>query len=169
MHPFSRAGFTLIEIVVVIAIVASLTGLLSANYVQYAEEKKLQQEVINLKTVLTLARTKSLAGDIGTYPCGNFYGYRISSDLPNRKINTHLCCGDGCAGGSNAAYQTGSYTIPESITVRTNFALAFLSFAKGTDLAEDLVIELKNTSIGKCAFIRVSKVGLIEAAPLYRC
>ena len=68
----------------------TMTGFVTANYVQYTEERKLADALVNLKVILTLARTKAAAGDIGTYSCSNFQGYEVAYDSTNKVYNTFI-------------------------------------------------------------------------------
>lgn len=146
-------------------IIISITGLVSANYVQYTEERKLNEAIINLKTTLALARTKAMNGDIGTYPCDDFYGYQVIYNAPTTSYIMNLCCGT-CA----QKYQIGVYELGTNIEVRGDpFDVTFLAFAQGKEPDTESTIEIKNNFANKCNYLKISPVGMIDEGTVYGC
>ncbi len=134
---------------------------------QYAEERRLDQAVTEFKAMLSVARTRSLTGDVGTYPCGDYHGVKVTSDISlKNRYHTTLCCALNC-GPPN--YAISSHTLPRNTEFKDTFTATFLPFADGVDPAIDTNIEIKNTFINKCSFVRVSKIGVIDTGPVYPC
>jgi prepilin-type N-terminal cleavage/methylation domain-containing protein len=172
-HTRGRAGFSLIEVMIVILIILTMTGVITANYVQYSEEKKLSDSIVNLRAALTVARSKAIAGDIGTYPCDEFAGYEVTYDEINSVYESKLCCNAACNVAPPPPVQQ-SYVVASrgqsaNMEVRNDFDVTFLPFARGTDLTNPLSIELKNTFINRCNYITVTRIGVIDVGQPYDC
>lgn len=167
----TKNAFTLIEIIIVITILITLTGFITANYVRYSEEKKLNEAIIHLKTILNIARTKAIAGDISTFACSNFQGYQVKYDATASNYKMNICCSDLVDNDCSAlTYTTATYAVKTNILVRTtDFNVIFYPFAKGTNLSDVTGVELKNTAINQCNFVKVSPIGVIEMGAPYEC
>lgn len=162
-------GFTLIEIIIVIAILITLTGFITANYVQYSEERKLADALVSMKTVLSLARTRAATGDIGTYPCNDFSGYEVKYDAATKTYAMKLCCNTGCTDPLNT-FTTGTYTQKTNVDVRSApFDIIFKPYARGVYSQAETVIEFKNSFIKQCNYIKVSAIGVIDEGTPYSC
>jgi prepilin-type N-terminal cleavage/methylation domain-containing protein len=167
----STKGFTLIELIIVIAILVTLTGFVTANYVQYSEERKLEDAMVNLKSILSLARSKAAAGDIGSYACGNFQGYQVSYDSGTNAYTTYICCG-ATPGATNCStkFTTATYPLKTNVTIRSApFTVVFLPFARGTYGNTEVGIEFRNSFIKQCNYIKISPIGVINLGTPYQC
>lgn len=161
------SAFTLVEIIIVLMIIASFTGLVSINYVQYTEERKLTQAIVEVKTAMNIARSRALSGDIASFPCGDFAGFRmVGNTSADTEYSMTLCCSLNCGG---TTYPITTYDLPSNITLRNTFDITFLPFAQGVSPAEDTVIEIKNNFLNKCSFIKVTRIGVIDTGTPYKC
>ncbi len=147
-----KKGFTLIEFLVVISIMAIFTGIGLAQYNTYTEQLKLKNEAKKLVDVLELAKKKSMSADL-VGSCDDFTGYRltISSDsyslsfgcasvyslVQNYNLSTNV----------TAIIGTGDFNFPP-LMANPNFTITS--------------IQIKNSSISKCVTISISSIGLVE-------
>lgn len=164
---FDSSAFTLIEIIIVILIIASFTGMVGVNYVQYTEERKLQQSVSQIKAVMVLARSRALSGDVASYPCGDFNGFRVITDsLDSRSVSLTLCCAASCA---NPSFEQQNYTISSNTVIKNQFSIIFKPFAQGVEPDQQQTITVNNTFIRKCVDITVTRIGIIDTGEVYGC
>lgn len=94
-----RAGFTLIELIVVIAIIMILSGVSLVSYFEFSRQQAAINDVRNFVTVLR--RVQAKAKDL-VYPtgCSGLAGYRVFTDCPVydkncQKVSASAVCGVG--------------------------------------------------------------------------
>ncbi len=66
----NNSGFSLVELIIVIAIMAVLVGLLAPQYIKYVEKSRIQKVITNTKTIadgITIALTDVASFDTDTY------------------------------------------------------------------------------------------------------
>lgn len=182
----STAGFTLVEIIIVVVIMISMTGFITANYAMYTEEKKLMDETTRLKVAMNQARTRAVNGDLGQFPCDPFLGYRIDhSTAEPQEYQLKICCNSTCdlePETGAPSYLIASYDLDSNIgfvdtsdhTSTTNFQVQFRPFAQGATYLnpappETKVIVVRNTFINLCSWVSVSPIGVIEQGSLFSC
>src|SRR3989344_6629755 len=88
----SEQSFTLVEILIISAIVVLLSGTMLANYSNFNQQKNLDKEVHKFIDVLSLVKTKAQAADI-YYDCSGsdeFGGYTVEIDQSS--YNFKQCC-----------------------------------------------------------------------------
>jgi prepilin-type N-terminal cleavage/methylation domain-containing protein len=81
--PAGRQGFTLLEVIVSVAIALLLTGFIIVNYNTYNDTQKLKQAALTLKNDLRFAQGKALSGDkplAGPSSCTQLLGYTLIFD-----------------------------------------------------------------------------------------
>lgn len=168
----SRRGFTLIEIMIVIMIIVSMTGFVTANYAMFSEEKKLNDDAAKIRSVMSLARASAVSGDLGPYPCEPFVGYQVSfssAESPNQ-FTLRVCCNASCSeSGTPPSYTVNQYKLNSNITIPTDFAVLFRPYASGTNLNDNYTVVLRNTFINKCHYVTITPIGVIESGKLYDC
>ena len=153
-------GFTLIELIVVIAIMAIMTGIGLAYFNKFNEEKKISGEVSRLVDVLHLARSKSMAGDLSPMPaCTDFSGYQV--EIIQTAYSFVFCCGD-CTGGNKIPLQ--SHTLYSTVLADNTYSLLFKpsTGVVNTGLTSEKTITFTDTSISKSATVTVQNSGLIS-------
>ncbi|MFW5703249.1 MAG: prepilin-type N-terminal cleavage/methylation domain-containing protein [Patescibacteria group bacterium] len=173
-------GFTLIELILVILIILALTGFITANYAFYTEEKKLNDAATRLRTILIQARTRTMNGDLGLFPCDPFEGYQVSYTAANPSEYTMtLCCNATCSvSGTPPSYEVATYDLPGNVsivdqsdhtTVLTNFQYQFYPSAEGTNLSDESTIVFKNTFINSCNWVTITPLGVVEKGSSFGC
>ena len=159
----NQKSFTLIELMVVIAIIGILLGIGIPSYGRYNQESKLRQEKERVVDALDYARTKALAPDPITCNSNEEESYVFESNLASFSIKE--CCKSASGdtlGACNVANTT--YSFPTTIS-RTagNSPIIFYSLSKGSN-GTSPAIRLKNTSISKCLDVSVSTSGAITVS-----
>src|SRR5690349_10405255 len=88
------ASFSLIEIIIVCAILVLFSGVVLANYNNFNQQKNLEKEVSRTVDVLSLNKSKAQTGDVNTSCSGSneFGGYRV--DVTQSGYNFKQCCRD---------------------------------------------------------------------------
>jgi prepilin-type N-terminal cleavage/methylation domain-containing protein len=158
-------GFSLIELIIVVATVLFFSGLLLTQYGNFIEQSRLKTEANKLRDVLELAKKKTLAREIVSSCITGFDGYKVN--INSNDYNVLFCCGDTC--------DSNNPVLSSSLTSQTNTvsivsgtgSIQFIPSLKGTSLTSDTTITLKNTAIGssnKCIQVTVTKVGIVGVA-----
>lgn len=160
-----KRGFTLIELIIVVFIVVLFAGLSLANYGQFNEEKKLDDEAKKLSAILYLARTKATAADTdpNLAPCSDFQGYRVlfTSAPPSYTYMMERNCG-----GTYKSVQ--AQTLSSNITFNTAVSqILFKPLNAGTDLTSKTKIIIKSTTLEKCIDIQVAPSAVIDEGKKY--
>ena len=111
-------GFTLIELMIVVAIIGILASIAVPNFMKFQARARQSEAKTNLKAVFGLA--KAYWGEAGTFKCGtcgwqtdkNLYNYYMSA------VATVTNGSKGCAAGTPTADQTdGTGGTPGGFTV----------------------------------------------------
>lgn len=137
-HHFDGAGFTLIEILIAISIVALVGGLVLANYTRYNKNQQLKQAALTLKSNLRLAQSKATTGQKPRLGCTELLGYQVTFSSSS-SYSTQAVCTEGPSGEAiSVSLPTGIQfsSIPNPIT--------FGVLTRG--IASDVTITLTNTA-----------------------
>lgn len=158
-------GFTMIELLVVLAIILTFSGTILAQYNQQAQQLKLKNEAKKLIDVMELAKKKAITSELIPTPnvtpptfCTNFTGYQF---ILNTSSNYGLryCCNENCSTVLNNYNFDSKVIITDPVAIPNN--LIFTPLMKVFDRAFTS-ITLKNTVINKCLNITISPIGIIE-------
>lgn len=158
-----KNGYTLIELIVVLAIMGLVTSLGFAFYNSYTQNVQLNQEASRLMDALTLAQTKSLSPEA----CGGLtpvnQGYQVVTT--NASYSLQLCCGVQ-SGSCNTSSTIQNYTLPPYITL-TSATIQFQTLSAGVIGAGS--VTLKNTNSSKCIDTTINASGAISQSSPYGC
>jgi len=155
-------GFTLIELIVVIGIMAILTSIGLAYFNNFNEEKKINSEISRFVDVLHLARSKSMTNDLTPMPaCPDFSGYQIEIVQASPVISKlNFCCGD-CLGANKTLLQ--SHNLYSTVSADNSYTILFAPHT-GATLAK--TVRFTNATIGKFATVTIQSSGLISNTDL---
>lgn len=158
-------GFTLIETVVVIAIMMFFAGLSMTYFNGYAEEKKLESEEKRIIDVLELAKKKAQVGDTNNYVCGEFSGYEVV--FAGGSYFLKLCCDLSCG----TAYTIQEYKLGSHIAanITGDPTIMFLPVTFRANIASTVTVTIKNSRLNKCIPIYIYPSGLIDEGPKTVC
>lgn len=150
----NNTGFTLIELIVVIAISLIFFGFTLARYNDYSSQLKLKNEAKKIIDVLELTKKKAISSDLFDKNCANFSGYRVTISAGSYVLLF------GCALDFSSIVQT--YNLPTNITVITGQGnYDFPSLMINPLFISDRV-RFKDSRINKCVDISISTIGIIE-------
>lgn len=165
----SRA-FTLIEIIVVVAITLILTGISLAYYNQYSEQKKLETEAEKFVDVLNLARNKAISGEenpcsVYAGPNKAFGGHRVRY-ADGDKYLLRICCTTLCT-ESGAIQTLNTYNFPTNISLKPDsYANVWFIPLYGSlsDKTITHTVLIKSSVItNKCYQITIEPSGLVKS------
>lgn len=156
----SGLGFTLIELIVVFAIIAIISTIAIASFVNYNKTQNLQVGVSELISTLTLARSKALSQtkpDICTNQILN--GYQVVLSISTNSYELDVVC-------SNIATKIQSSNLPTNVTfdsATTSSSFYFPVIVNGVKfdpLATTATIYIKG--YGNTKIITVGSLGAIR-------
>lgn len=133
-----KNAFTLIELIVVIAIIGIFSGMGLAAYNNFTDTKNLETETQKLLDILELAKKKASAGDMDAFSCFTFDGYRVTINTNNYTM--FLVCKD--AVGNEIPNLIKTYSFNKGIT--NNPTAGVINFKPLSGTSTDKTIILKN-------------------------
>lgn len=134
----SKHGFTLVELLIVIAIFLTILGLGIASFNSFNRRERLKQTALNFKAFLRLSQTKAISAQKPSSDCTTYAGVRVSFSA-NTYSAQHSCTPEGVTG------EIDSVTLPGDITflpVPADFT--FLTLTHTIDNDADETINLTN-------------------------
>ena len=149
-------GFTLIEIMVSVTILISLTGFLVAGYSRFNSSQTVTQAALTLKTNLRAVRTAAASG-VKPAGCDTLVGYIVK--FVNSSPATYTAQAV-CAVGE--IDETTTYTLPAGISISVAPAGSITFYALNQGTAEEKILTLTGGSTDKTVQIKVSASGSVE-------
>lgn len=145
-------GFTLVELLIVIAIIALAGGWIISGYRGYTEKQKVIAEAFKLKSYLRQAQAKAISGYKPSSCSGDLVGYDVTFAAGVYNINLHCT-------GSNTPVE--SITLPQNITIDTGIGtITFLPLTQGVSAAWS--VRFKSSATADTASITISQSGDIS-------
>lgn len=175
---YKKAGFTLVELIIVFAIVGIFSALTLSYYNSFSEDYKLENEAKQLENVLALAQKKASSGDdsstlpacpVVPFPTPQLAGYRITV-INNSTYTLQRVCGSGAV--TPAPLQ--QFIIPTNVPVRLTTpaagpAITFQTLASGVSPAAGTTFRLRNSINSKCIDVTVSALGNVTKGSIFSC
>ncbi len=119
-----RKGFSLIEILIVIAIFGLTVSLVTASFLTFERNQRLRNAALQLKSDLRQAQNKALSGDKGSgssvCPASSTLGgwcMQISTDAGGDNNTKNTMSGDCRTGAADSAFGSRTILLPQGITV----------------------------------------------------
>jgi prepilin-type N-terminal cleavage/methylation domain-containing protein len=171
----NRAGFTLIELIVVITIFGVFISFYSANFFKQKESKNLETAATDLRVYLANLRQKSLTVLV---PSGvssdDFlgYGFQIQTDSDSNQVDG-LYFDTGGSTSLNKPFKIDNYkhislVSPVSNTTRY-FQIGDGILLNESSVSATIEIKLKNTQLNQCYSLSISKQGIITTDEKASC
>lgn len=167
------AGFTLIELIVVMSVTALLSTLGIASFLTYSRSQDLQQSANVLTTYLQTARSEVLAQVKPAGICsGPLQSYQVlicckggGSNCPTCYSSDNLEMDVDC--GSNSPSVVLSYSFPSDVAVddtnTTKRSFVFVPITGGINgISSSAKVTLKNTVTSVSKVVTVSSAGVIQ-------
>ncbi|MDO8487109.1 MAG: prepilin-type N-terminal cleavage/methylation domain-containing protein [Candidatus Curtissbacteria bacterium] len=119
-----RRGFSLIELLIVVAIFGLTVSLVTAAFITFDRNQKLRNAALQLKSDLRQAQNKALSGDKGsggaicpsTSTLGGWY-IQISTDSTDGKNGKYTLAGDCKTGAGDSSFAAKTIFLPGGVTV----------------------------------------------------
>ncbi len=157
-----KKGFTLIEIIVVIAVISLITGMSLAYYNTFNEQQKLRSEAKKIIDVIELAKHKASSGDSPASCTTGFTGYR--ADIGAASYFISACC----AGTCDTANPVQTYPFSSNSITATNGYIQFKQLTGGISTNySPLQINVKSSQLpanANCIVITFTAVGNISVS-----
>ncbi len=163
-----KKGFTLIELIIVVATVLLFSGLLLTQYGNFIEQARLKNEANKLKDILELAKKKTTEKEIIGTCISGFDGYLVN--IASNGYVLSFCCGGVCD-EDNPIHSLNLTSQTNTISVESGTgAIQFIPSPQGTSLTNDAIITLKNSAISnanKCITLNITKIGIIGVSDTF--
>lgn len=163
-------AFTLIELIVVIAVILVFIGVFASNFYNQAEEKKLRGALAHLRSFIDLTRHNSLNLLIpSACALANFEGYGINRS-GNILTQTYYC---PTANDTTNTYDISTYDHIEffSITPTTFYFYKRTgeSLTGALKTKTDVTIILRNVVTNQCSQLLISQFGIFTTDESIDC
>ncbi len=164
--PANRQGFTLIELIVVVAVILIISVVTLLNYNSYTDRQRVRQAGLTLRSDLRLAQTKATSGQ-KPFVCDDTatlisYEVTFSSDCAGKGpcyMIQPVCMREGVAVDTQT--EVSIITLPSGVAFQSSYPpIQFLSVTGATDLDADRSIVL--TGAGVTYTVNVSRAGSIS-------
>jgi len=164
-------GFSLIELIVVIAILGVFFGLFGFNYNRATERAQLRSATAELRSLIDLTRHNTLAGLVPEEcSLANFQGYGLIFDLYAEEVTQYSLCNNlrtiiSTFGFSKHPHiEIKTVTKPEVYFIKGTAELLDGAGAKTTQ-----TIKLENTRTSECSAITINQFGLLSTDESVSC
>jgi prepilin-type N-terminal cleavage/methylation domain-containing protein len=161
----SASGFTLLELLVVVAIITIMTGALIpgfSNYINNQNLKQAQEHVKNdLRTVQNKAMTGANSDDLINGNPVNYWGVKFTSGSSTYDyfISYNAVTGTGCP-GSDAVIMGKSESLPGGTVIRSTTRCIYFSLKNG-DIENGTAVIVGPASGTPCRRVLMNSAGLI--------
>lgn len=152
-----KQGYTLIELLITVTIMALFFGISLANHSRFTEEKKVSTDTQKFMDLMTLARQKALASDTGTTCSGEFLGYSLVVNPTSYELHAR------CQLDSPLIKATNFSSAIQSTTAQT------INFDALTAKSSASCVQIKNNNINLCYRVQVNPVGIISSDACSSC
>lgn len=140
MKKHGLVGFTLVELLIVIAILSTILGLGIASYNGFNRRERLKQSALTLKSHLRFAQTKAMSAEKPGVGCSAFVGMEVTFISTTYTVS-HQCSPEGVVGAPE------TFSLPSDITFSpVPSGITFLTSTNRTDSTTDQSITLVNGS-----------------------
>ncbi len=153
-------GYSFIEILVVVSVIAVLSGLSLATYNNFTQQQNLDKEAKRLVDVLEIAKKKADAPDSAITCTGTFLGYSVNVLAGSYQVQYH------CSSSDTSLSPAITYTFPSGFSAINTGIVNFLLLTGG---ANNIFFTLRNSNISRCINITVSNTGIIDISSQYGC
>lgn len=164
-------GFTLFEMIIVVALIAIITGISFSYYGKYAEGKKLEGEAKKLANTISLALKNSSSSNQES--CNNFIGFKINFETLT-KWALQRCCNTAVSCTAVAEFNLENNieiesTIPSNLTsiLFNKLGTGLLFSPTGTQAT----IILKNNALESknCINLNINQAGVFNIEERVDC
>lgn len=152
-----NAGFTLLELIIVISIISLLSGSAFVYYNSFSSTKQLETESSSLANTLELARKRANSGDLSTSCSGDFLGYRVRINSLDYQLKVHCSASDSLVTNRSFA---------NSVQADNTAIIDFKPIANTLTAS---CIKLSKPGVDRCRCLQIASSGTIENAFCSSC
>ncbi len=157
-------GFTLIEIIVIIGVIAVLAGVSMSSYHTYAQETLLTNEVVRFVESMQLTKNRAYASEETT--CANtFDGFAFYVKPNDNMYVVHRCCDGDCPSVQPPVEEhilpSPLAIIPDTTEIIFPPLAQPISFPLVPNNTQVNII-MQHIHLNRCYEIRVTKIGVID-------
>ena len=128
----SSAGFTLIEMIVAVAIIIIVTGFAIASFISFNDKQQVQTAAREAQLVFRKTQSKARVKENPT-GCTNLEMYRVEKN-GGALITTAMCVN----GGTSQTVEVDRWTIPDGVTLNPGaFTITYKTLHGGAGLPAD--------------------------------
>jgi len=164
------SGFSLIEVLIVVSIMGILGVVTVPNYIQFGEDKKLDQAASRVTDSFNLVATRARTGENATpATCADYAGYEVTINPASSALVERICCDADCSGAQSVT--TNQYVLPvNTISIAQPSTPTAVRFATLTGLpTSQPMILLKNNVVNRCLQLTVNKQGAVSREAISDC
>lgn len=158
-------GFTLFEMIIVVALIAIITGISFSYYGKYAEGKKLEGEAKKLANTISLALKNSSSSNQES--CNNFIGFKINFETLT-KWTLQRCCNTAINCTAVAEFNLENNieiesTIPSNLTsILFNKLGASLLFSPTQTASASITLKNNALESKNCINLNINQAGVLN-------
>lgn len=149
-----KKGFTLVELLIAIAISALLLGIGLSRYLSFNQNQTLHQAAQNLRNNLRTAANRAMTGEKPTSGCAQLDGYQVTFTVSSYSIQAK--CGVGLAGTATTV------TLPSALSLAlfpaSPTTVLFKVLGSGADSAKAITL----SAFGKNEIVNISLSGEVQ-------
>lgn len=135
----NNKGFSLVELIIVIAIMAVLIGVLAPQYLKYVEKSRVSADEDNFQQIISAVQVY-YSEPSHTLPAAGNYDVTVSSGVVSANANIDTACKDAGVTVSNITIKSSAYqSVVLRFTVESDGTTKFTT--NNSDLAKGLAIE----------------------------
>ena len=154
-----RKGFTLIEIIVVVAIIAVVIGAAVAAYGTGARKQNFEKDIVTFVDVLNSMRNRTIARDVNGRSCSNGVRYFVDINEAANTFTSKQRCDDS-SGVTNHDLVT--YAFKNSDFLNVSLPQILFTYPYGYVPPPQIVIDITSTETNQCKTVTISPVGTID-------
>lgn len=165
-------GFTLFEMILVVALIAIITGISFSYYGKYAEGKKLEGEAKKLANTISLALKNSSSSNQES--CNNFVGFKINFESLT-KWALQRCCNTAVNCTAVAEFNLDNNIEIESTSPSNLASILFnklgASLTFSPTQTDQATITLKNNALESknCINLNINQAGVFNIEERINC
>lgn len=165
-------GFTLFEMILVVALIAIITGISFSYYGKYAEGKKLEGEAKKLANTISLALKNTSSSNQES--CNNFVGFKINFDTLT-KWTLQRCCNTAVNCTAVADFNLDNNIEIESTSPSNLASILFNKLSANLSFSptqtDQVTITLKNNALESknCINLIINQAGVFNIEERVNC
>lgn len=171
----NRFGFTLIELVIVVAIFGLLSTWFTSSYFKQQEQQRLHEATVSLRSFIDNTRQSSISGLIPpeVEDLGAFAGYGVKVNLHANSVEKVFIYHNLENSVESLSFSKFKHiqllSIDPADTSTVVFASSSGNLVKTSGENTNFSITLRNAKLNTCAIIQINRLGVISSSTNESC